>query len=91
MCNKPNKYPIFKPIFIRIWGKSAPSGNEPRIRAEPESPQRKKPMGCRELKSEPVSYFNDHAAPRLITADLQAETDPLASDGIIVVCCSVYS
>jgi hypothetical protein len=46
-----------------------------RIRAKPESPQRKKPMGCRELKSEPVSYFNDHAVPRLITADLQAETD----------------
>jgi hypothetical protein len=33
-------------------------------------------MGCREEKSELVSSFYDLAVPRLITADLQAETDP---------------
>jgi len=61
--------PIFT-LQILEYGRTAPSGGEPRIRAKPKSPQSKKPKGCRELKSEPVSSFNYHAVPRLFTADL---------------------
>ncbi|HHU46784.1 MAG TPA: hypothetical protein GXZ40_02660 [Bacteroidales bacterium] len=51
------------------------------VRAQPESPQGRKPMGTRRQKSELVSSFCRLASPRLVPADLQAKTDPERSEG----------
>ncbi|HHU46905.1 MAG TPA: hypothetical protein GXZ40_03295 [Bacteroidales bacterium] len=46
------------------------------MRAQPYSPQGRKPLGTRRQKSDFRSSFCRFATPRLATADLEAETDP---------------